>query len=153
MRRKEKEIKDPKIIQELLNTATVCRVAFKGDEFPYIVPMNYGQKDGALYFHCAKEGKKLDLLKLNNKVAFEITHSSRLEHKEESCSWTTAYRSLMGNGEIEILTNADDKVNGLDILMEQHGNMNNSYPPKLLERIVILKLTILQITGKQHGNF
>ena len=75
MRKKDREIKDTKELEEILQKADVCRIAFAVDGIPYIVTMNFGYiwKDSlTLYFHCAKEGKKLELMKRNNMVCFEM---------------------------------------------------------------------------------
>ena len=71
----------------------------------------------------------------------------------ESCDWTTKFCSLMGTGTIEIVTDYKKKIEGLDILMKQHGKNQNTYNEKLVEFIVILKLKIKEITGKQSGKW
>ena len=63
MRRKEKEISDRNIIDDLIKKAMIIRIAMVDDNLPYIVPMNFGYKDNCLYFHSAKEGRKIDLIK------------------------------------------------------------------------------------------
>ncbi len=151
MRRKERQITDEKAILEILTKALICRVAFHGEEYPYVVPMNYGYKDGALYFHCATEGKKLDLIRQNPKVAFEITAYQEVIAGEKSCEWTNYYRSILGKGTIEILDDFTKKLQGLDIIMQQHGKMKNAYDPKLVDRMLVLKLTINEMTAKKHG--
>ena len=77
MRRKDKEITDEKVINEILEKAKVCRLALFDKDYPYIVPMNYGYKDNALFFHVAKEGKKIDLIKRNNNVRFLTLSQSK----------------------------------------------------------------------------
>ena len=76
MRRKDREIRDIDEIVRILNEAQVCRLALFDGEYPYIIPMCFGfDLDGdklELYFHCAARGKKLDLIKENNRAAFEI---------------------------------------------------------------------------------
>jgi nitroimidazol reductase NimA-like FMN-containing flavoprotein (pyridoxamine 5'-phosphate oxidase superfamily) len=153
MRRKEKEIKDPQMLEQLIKEAQICRVAFHSDPYPYIVPMNYGYHENALYFHCALEGKKLNLLEANPMVGFEIEINERLETSEESCRWTTHYQSIFGQGEIAIIKDFDEKERGLDILMQQHGKSDNKYESKLVDRMHVLKLSIHQMTGKQSGDW
>lgn len=150
MRRHEREITDPIIIEEIFSKAIICRVAFHGEEYPYVVPMNFGYKDGALYFHCATEGKKLELIRKNNKVAFEITEKQELVPSEKSCEWTEHYRSIFGVGEMEMLSDYTQKLKGLDALMQHHGKVKNAYDPKLVDRLLVLKLTIKEMTAKQH---
>jgi nitroimidazol reductase NimA-like FMN-containing flavoprotein (pyridoxamine 5'-phosphate oxidase superfamily) len=153
MRRKDKAILDPNTIEEILINSNICRIALFDTEFPYIVPLNYGYKDNALYFHSATSGKKLDLIRNNSKVGFEIEQNHKLIKAKESCNWTTKYRSVMGTGTIEIITDFDAKIIGLDILMQHHGKEENSYKEKEVNKIVVLKLNIIKSYGKQSGEY
>ncbi len=149
MRKTEREITDRKQIDRILTNGRIVRVAIFDEEYPYIVPLNYGFKDNALYIHCAREGKKLDLLSKNNKVCFEVEDSCKIMEDETSCNWTTKYRSVIGYGEVSIITGFEEKIYGMDIIMEHHGKKENSYFPELLNRMVLLKISISRITGKQ----
>ena len=66
MRRKDREITDINEIISVMEKCDCCRIAFFDDEFPYIVPMNFGMSyddnNIVLYFHCVGEGKRLTLL-------------------------------------------------------------------------------------------
>ena len=149
MRKKEKEITDQNLIEEILSSSLICRVALFDNEYPYIVPMNYGYKENTLYFHCALEGKKIDLIKQNNKVGFEIEYNHEIIKNDVSCKWTTNYTSIIGNGVIEIVSDYKEKIAGLDILMQQHGKIENEYIDGAVRQALILKLNIKQLTGKQ----
>ncbi len=72
MRKKEKQINDIAGIEDVLSRALVCRLALCENDRPYIVPLCFGYEDNALYFHCAQQGKKLDILRKNNNVCFEV---------------------------------------------------------------------------------
>ncbi|MGQ1910271.1 pyridoxamine 5'-phosphate oxidase family protein [Marinifilum sp. RC60d5] len=148
MRKKEREITDQNQLLEILTKSKVCRLAIHDTPYPYIVALNYGYADNALFIHCAKEGKKIDLLKANNKVGFQIDFGNELIKHAESCQWTTKYQSVVGSADVEILTNFADKTAGLDILMQQAGKMNNEYNPNYVDRILILKVNIREISGK-----
>ena len=149
MRRKDKQITDRKVIEKILRTANTVRIAMVDKNKPYIVPLNYGYKDNALYIHCAKEGRKLDILRYNPHVCFEIEGKHELVTGPKACDWTMQYESLIGYGTVEILENENDKIKGLNILMEHFGSFNNTYHPKHIENIVILKMAIESVTGKQ----
>ena len=149
MRKTERNIEDPKIINQILSGGIICRVAFFDEEYPYIVPLNYGYKNNSLFIHCAKEGKKIDLLQKNNKVCFEIEDAYKVVESDVSCEWTTKYRSVIGTGEIEIVNDFAEKEAGLDVIMTQHGKKDNSYHKNLVDRVSILKLNIKSMTGKQ----
>ncbi len=154
MRKTRLEIKDQKILEEILAGAIICRVAMMDGELPYIVPFNYGYRDGCIYIHSAPEGKKIDLIGKNKQVCFEVEDEIEIEEGKQACSWTTSYRSIVGYGSIEILTDDQSKQEGLEIIMAQHGAPNLlEFNAKNLERMVILKLTISSLSGKQSSNW
>ena len=72
MRRKDREIEDRAELESIIGAAMVCRLAMSEDDRPYIVPLCFGYKDGNLYFHSAEEGKKLEILRVNSSICFEI---------------------------------------------------------------------------------
>lgn len=153
MRKANREIKDEAILEEILLGAIICRVAMMDGELPYIVPFNYGYKDGCLYIHSAPEGKKIDLLRKENRVCFEVEDTIGITKGELACSWTTSYRSVIGYGTVEILSDEESKQQGLEIIMAQHGAPELTYfEPRNMDRMVILKLTITSLTGKQSKN-
>jgi nitroimidazol reductase NimA-like FMN-containing flavoprotein (pyridoxamine 5'-phosphate oxidase superfamily) len=154
MRRKEKEITDRRIINRILQESVICRIAMVDQGEPYIIPLNYGYSDNALYIHSALKGKKMDILKRNNRVCFEIELPAEIIRNELSCDWSTKSRSVIGYGIVEIITNTEEKKKGLDIIMKHHGKASgNAYKDILVDSIVILKLNIDNITGKQLGEW
>ncbi len=154
MHRKNNEITDKSIINEILNKSEICRVAISDNEFPYIVPFNYGYHENALYFHSATKGKKINLIRKNKKVCFEITYSSEIVKGEFACDWSTKYRSVIGYGTIEIISDLQEMEKGLDVIMEHYGKTeNNAYSEKSIKNMLILKLSIESLTGKQLGDW
>jgi nitroimidazol reductase NimA-like FMN-containing flavoprotein (pyridoxamine 5'-phosphate oxidase superfamily) len=154
MRRKDKEITDQKIIRDILATAEVCRLAMVDNGEPYIVPLNYGYRDNALYIHSAAAGRKIDILKRNNTVCFEIETPSMIVKHPEPCHWGTKSRSLIGYGRVEIITDHQQKKKGLDIIMAHYGKTDrNVYDETQLDAVVLLKLSIERVTCKQLGDW
>ena len=68
MRRKDKEITDIKSIEKIIHKAKVCRLALSLDDTPYVVPVCFGYSAETIYFHSAKEGKKIDIIKKNKQL-------------------------------------------------------------------------------------
>lgn len=153
MRRKDRQITDKDIINEILLKSDIARIALFDNEYPYIIPMNYGYKDNALYFHCAPEGKKLDLIKRNNNVAFEIEYHSEIMKYDKSCKWTTKYRSVLGKGNIFILENKTEITEALNVIMQHHNKFDNKYDEKYFGRMKALKLEIKELSAKQGGDW
>lgn len=107
-RRSDSEIKDFNKIVEVMEKCDVCRLALLDEEYPYILPLNFGmQVSGGqitLYFHGATEGKKYELMAKNNKASFEMDCSLRLVAQKDMC--TMEYESVIGNGIQEVLPHA-----------------------------------------------
>ncbi|MCK5067413.1 MAG: pyridoxamine 5'-phosphate oxidase family protein [Bacteroidales bacterium] len=154
MRKSNQEIRDPGILEEILSGARICRVAMTDGEMPYILPLNYGYRDGSIYIHSAPEGKKIDLLKQNNRVCFEVEDASEIVKGEHACDWSTRYRSVVGYGTVEILSDDESKQSGLEVIMAQHGAPELlEFNSKNIKRMVILKLCITSRSGKQSSNW
>ena len=154
MRRKDKEISDKDLIEQILKESEICRMAMIDGTEPYMVPLNYGYADGVIYVHSAPDGRKMGILKENNRVCFEIEHAYEIIRKDEPCQWTTKYRSVIGYGNVEIIVDAESKKKGMDIIMQKYGYRGQSnYNEGLLSRMVILQLKIEKVTGKQSGDW
>jgi uncharacterized protein len=156
MRRSRQEITDHRIIEEILSGSELCRLGFVDGDKAYVLPFNYGYKDNCIYIHCAKEGKKLELIRRNNQVCIEIDQSFNIEKHEKACRWSMRYRSLIGYGKVVIITDGLRKKQGLDIIMRHNGageETDLNYESREIDSIVILEIRIAEITGKQSGNW
>ena len=118
MRRKDKEVKDKDIISSALNRAIVCRLGLTENDMPYVVPMNFGYKDNCLYFHSVPIGKKIEIIKKNNQVCFEIDIDHELVITESACNATMKYLSIIGSGKAELIDDFERKQKALEIIMD-----------------------------------
>lgn len=149
MRRKEKEITDPVLLQSVIDEAIVCRLALCDGATPYIVPMNFGYKDGRLYFHCAREGRKLDILRKNPQVCFEMDVHTDIMKAEEACNWSIGFKSIIGYGDAVLVEDFRTKKEALDIIMEKYsGAKGFEYPDKAVYNVGIIQVDIKSMTGK-----
>lgn len=152
MRRKEKEIKDFNEIEEILKRAHVCRLGLCNNNVPYIVPMNFGYKDNTLYFHSAKEGKKINMIKENPTICFEIDIDNELVKGENACNWSMKFKSVIGIGEAQIIDDNKLKKDALDIIMQQYDDSKIfEYNDKAVEAVAIIKVKINEISGKKSA--
>lgn len=156
MIRKDREITDINKIISIMKKCDVCSLAFFDEEYPYIIPINFGIsliKDTiTLYFHGAKVGKKLELIKKNNKVAFEMNCSHKLLLGEKASDATMEYESVCGNGVIDILDETEEKLEALNYLMNQYSNKSkHEFDNKVVNAVTVFKLTVCEIHGKIHG--
>jgi nitroimidazol reductase NimA-like FMN-containing flavoprotein (pyridoxamine 5'-phosphate oxidase superfamily) len=152
MRRKEREIKDIREIESIILSTRVCRVAFSDGDQPYIVPLCFGYLDNTLYIHAAREGKKIDMIRKNNKVCFEFDTDHDLKKSPDPCKWGLKYRSVIGFGRASLIDEEASKVRAFNTIMQHYlGKSFSTYGEGALRASVIIKITIDSMTGKQSG--
>lgn len=149
MRRKEKQITKTADIEQILKQGQVCRLGFVDNNVPYIVPVNYGYQDQALYFHSAREGRKIDLIRANPLVCFEVDELVKMNKAANACDWGVSFKSVIGTGTARILETPAEKKAGLDIIMAHYSGRSFDYPDKMLAKTTVIKVTVEEMTGKQ----
>lgn len=152
MRRKDKEILDNQLIERILNEAEIIRLSMVDGNEPYLVAMNYVYSAGSLYMHSAKEGRKIEVLKKNCKVAFQTEIGVKIVLKEQSCSCGTRYMSVFGKGTAFLIDEEEEKKQALNAIMVKYtGRLPFDYPVNSLKNTLIIKVQIESITGKKSG--
>ena len=151
MRRKEKEILDREEIESIIRKADVCRLGLSDNNIPYIVPLNFGYRDSCLYFHTPKVGKKIDMIKGNNRVCFELDINHEVVRADNPCDWNMKYQSVIGYGRAFLLEDIDEKRQALDVIIEHYSGQTGEYAKKLVDRLAVIKVQIESMTGKKAG--
>ena len=156
MRRADREITDFNDMIQIIKKCESCVIAMNDDGYPYVVPLNFGLdiEEGNqvyLYFHCAMEGKKLDLLKKDNRVTFEMDCEHQFILYEERMSCTMGYASVIGHGTIEIVAD-EDKYESLKILMRQYHAEDFKFNTDMMKVTTVLKMTVTDMLGKRRNN-
>jgi nitroimidazol reductase NimA-like FMN-containing flavoprotein (pyridoxamine 5'-phosphate oxidase superfamily) len=151
MRKKEKEITDSLEIEAIIKKAEVCRIGLVDDDEPYIVPVCFGYEKNTFYFHCAPEGRKIELIKKNNRVCVEIDADVEIIDAEKPCGWTTRYRSIIGVGRAVVLEKNEEKRHGLGVIIRQYSDNNSGLEFEKLDSAAVIKIEIEHITGKKSG--
>lgn len=148
----QKPIQDQQQIEEILSNAKFIRLALAEDNTPYIVPMSFGYKDNAIYLHSSPKGKKIEILKKNNKVYFELDTDAEIVPADDPCKYNVHYRSVIGSGRAEILENYDKKIEGLAVLSEHYGKEGPfKFEEKKVRNLCVIKVKIEKMTGKEAG--
>ena len=150
MRKAEREITDRAEIEELLQEANLVHLGLWDGEQVYVVPINYGYRDNALYLHSALEGRKIDILKRNPQVSFTITVRQEIIEGEKGCSWSTSFCSLMGYGKATFLEGLEAKTDGLNALLAQFTDKPQEYSDEMVAKTAVIRLEISEVTGKRH---
>ena len=153
MRRKDRQITDLEAIRAILDKAKVLHLAMIDGARPYVVPMNYGYAlaDGwlTLYLHGAKEGRKLDVLQQNDRVAFVLeTDVSPVSGGDIPCKYGEAYASVMGEGTAVLLDDPVQKIEALQILMKTQTGREFAFTPAMAESVAVIRVNVDSFTAK-----
>ncbi len=157
MRRKDREIVDAARIDSILREADACHLALIGGGVPYSVTLNYGFEraaDGslALYFHCAREGRKLDAIRSDPRAAFVVDTAHELVRGERGCDWGMLYRSVAGSGVVSFVRDDAEKRRALDLLMEHYsGTRGFEYDDRVFAVTEVLRLDVESCAGKERA--
>ena len=97
MKNKKYEITDiEEQIEAIIKQAHICRLAFTDGKIPYIVPLNFGYKQGCLFFHTGYTDLKMEMLANNPRVCFEIDIEHKMIKREMPCAFSMNYKSVIG---------------------------------------------------------
>jgi uncharacterized protein len=148
MRKSEREITDRSVIDGIIRRCLVCRLGLSDNGRPYVVPLNFGYDGHALYFHGAPEGRKIDIIRRNNRVCFEFDKVVAIVEAEEACDWGTRYQSVIGFGTAEIINDPEAKRAALKTIMAQYSGGQYGFPEKIVSHTAVIKVAIDEMTGK-----
>lgn len=151
MRRKDKEIEDTREIESIINRSDVCRIALSENNSPYIVPVCFGYRDNCLYFHSAAGGKKIDIIKKNNRVCFEFDIQEGLIKSQNPCDWDVKYCSVIGSGRAFIIEEFEGKTKALNIIVGHYSSDTFEYQKNSVDNATVIKVEIENLTGKKSG--
>jgi nitroimidazol reductase NimA-like FMN-containing flavoprotein (pyridoxamine 5'-phosphate oxidase superfamily) len=153
VRKDDKKIRDPEGIREILRKGLVCHVAMVDDGRPYLVAMNYGFRDNAIYLHAALEGRKIDILRKNPDVCFMVYTGNRLVTGPDACGdWTMKYRSVIGFGKATLIEKDEEKIPAMHILMEQYTTKGPfALSDARVAQTMVIRIDIEEMTGKISG--
>lgn len=153
MRRKDREVTDIQGIFHIVDQAGVLRLGLLDDEYPYVVPLHYGYafENGQItfYMHSAKEGRKLELIKANPHVCIELDCDTELiSGGDIPCEYGASYASLIGRGTAEVVSDEQEKIKGLTLLMQNQTGCHFEINSKMAESVDIIKVTVSEYTAK-----
>ncbi len=148
MRKADREITSIRGIEDILASQRVCRLGMISEGRAYVVPVNFGYEPGALYIHSSRNGKKAEALARNPEVCFEVDTDVAVVPGELPCQYTTHYRSVIGFGRAVFLTDPEEKLHGLRVIMRAHGGPEQGFAPDVLPVTAVIRIDIESMTGK-----
>ena len=153
MRRKDREVTDINGIEEILLRCKTCHVAMVDNGKPYVVPLSYGYRflDGRvleLYFHSAFEGRKLDILKRDNRVCFEMTHEGESIRSDTPCNSGYWFSSVIGYGEVIFIDDIEEKCEALSLMCKHQAGQAFLFTPEQATGVCVFKIVSTDFSGK-----
>lgn len=142
---------DIQTIENIIKECNFCHLAIVDNQQPYIVGMNFGYKDKTLFFHSAKEGKKIELLKQNNNVSVFFTTQTEIffRHEQVACSWRQRYKSVQAFGKANFIEQYEKKIEAMSIFMENfRPNFDFQFSKPSIENIIVFKVEIETWSGR-----
>ncbi len=154
MTRRERQIFDIDKILEILDKSKVVHIGMVDGDEPYVVPMNYGytyeEEKLTIWLHGATTGRKLDIIRKNPKVFFEMECDLVPFDGDVACKYGLSYSSLMGKGIATIIEDSEEKQKALSILMKTQVNKDFQFNEKLASVVGIIKIEVSEFTAKHR---
>lgn len=153
-RRPERAITDREEMEYVLGKALICRVGMCDGDEPYVLPMNFGYREGAFYLHSSLKGRKAEILRKNPKVCIQVEADCAVVEDDEPCGWTMKFRSVLAFGTVVFLESEAEKIDGLQAIFDQYTSMTykaEDFRPKILEKTAVIRVDVENMTGMVHG--
>jgi len=151
MRRKEREITSRQDINAIIRSTTVMHLGLADNNIPFIVPVFYAYDGGVLYFHSAQVGTKIEILKRNNTVCFEISVDQGFIEHDLACDFEAKHRTVIGLGKASFIEDEAEKITVLDLIVGRFSDKKFEYPKANLVHTAVIRIDIDSIKGKTHG--
>ena len=147
-------VTDPEQIRHILDSGKVLHLGLAVDNEPYVVPMNYGHtfEEGklTLYLHSALRGKKLDMMRANPNVFFEIDCDHMPFEGTLPCQYGMVYSSLMGRGTATLVEDPEAKMQAMSILMKTQTGRDFTFNERLVSIVAVIRIDAEEYTAKHR---
>lgn len=152
--RREREVTDISEIIKILDKSKIVRIGMVDDGECYIVPMNYGytMDDGklTLWLHGALKGRKLDVMRKNPRVFFEMDCDITPFEGDIACRYGITYASIMGRGTAVITEDSEEKKHGLCVLMKTQTGKDFTFDDKMASIVSVIRIDVSDFTAKRR---
>jgi len=144
-------------LQEMMDIANKCEACYVGmadkSNIPYVVPMNFGLDEKNIYFHSARTGKKIEILKSNPNVCvvFSTDHELRWQHEGVACSYNMKYRSILAHGKVEFIDDFDEKMKAMNVIMRKYTGRDFAYKAPAVNEVQPWRVVVEKWEGKVYG--
>ena len=154
MTKRELQVTDRDQIVHILDTGKVLHLGLAVDNEPYVVPMNYGYTlEGeklVIYLHRAVRGKKLDMIRANPNVFFEIDCDLMPFEGRVPCQYGLVYSSIMGRGKAVLVEDVEEKKQAMSLLMKTQTGKDFTFEDRLVTIVSVIRIDVTEFTAKHR---
>jgi nitroimidazol reductase NimA-like FMN-containing flavoprotein (pyridoxamine 5'-phosphate oxidase superfamily) len=151
VRRKERTIEDRAEINAILTNVNVMRLALADSNQPFLIPLFFAYIGQSLYFHSSHSGTKIDIIKRNPNVCFEISTDHGIVESKQICDFEARHRTVIGFGKANFVDDPEEKVNALCGIVSTITKLSFEFPKARLQQTLVVRIDITSITGKKYG--
>ncbi|WP_321478761.1 pyridoxamine 5'-phosphate oxidase family protein [uncultured Bacteroides sp.] len=147
-------IDDKERVESIIARCDICYVGLTDLEGnPYVIPMNFGYRDGVIYLHSGPEGNSIDMLAKNDHVCitFSIDHELVFQHPKVACSYRMRAKSVICRGRVTFLDDLSEKREALDIIMKHYIDRDFIYSDPAVKNVKIWEIPIDFVSAKEYG--
>lgn len=146
-----KDILEKEALENIIRASQVCHMGMVDGNKPYVLAFNFGYAENKIYLHSANRGKKFGILEQNPYVSvfFDTDHKLFARNEVVGCSWRMAYRSVLAEGTASIVTDFDEKVLGLQLIMQQYAHRSDFvFGKPAVDNVAIIRIDVDHMTGR-----
>ena len=155
MRRRDREIMDPKEIDEIIENCLYLHLGLVDEGRPYVVPLHYGYEwEGdhlVLWCHGARQGRKVDVIAAGGPAFVELECDvAGISGGEVACDYGSAYASIMGDATVRLVEDPSEKVHGLEVLMRTQTGRSFAFPEARVRAVAVMRIDLLNLSAKSR---
>lgn len=153
MRRSDRE-QDREFALALIDRSTHGVAAVStGEDTPYCLPLSFVRVENSLYFHCAKAGRKVDLLRKNPRICVTFVGGDVPAYVDAGSYYTTYFQSAIVTGTAEEVTQDEEKIAALRALCQKltPGQLGDGFDRAIKNSLAgtgVWRIDLDQITAK-----
>lgn len=148
------KLEEQEKIESIISRCDICFVGMcDTNNRPYVIPMNFGYKDGVIYLHSGPTGSCIDILNRNNQVciSFSTDHELVFQHPKVACSYRMKAKSVICRGKVCFIENLDKKREALNIIMRHYSGRDFEYGTPALKNVKVWEISVDEFSAKEYG--
>lgn len=148
-------IENKEQVEKIISACSVCYIGIIDTSgAPYVVPMNFGYKDGVIYLHSAPDGSLVRCIDNNNNICITFSLGEKLvyQHPEVACSYRMRSKSVICKGKVNFIEDLSEKRIILDLIMQQYvKNQKFKYSDPAVKNVKIWEIPIDSACAKEFA--